>query len=159
MPKKNKHKPKEGSNDIKVNTPNIQNKETFQRMNYLYQAASLSTLQNQDSLAHFYANTLRSIGKKNVLRLDPSIKRSICVRCDAILIPAISSNARFKKRGGRYARVMTCDKCKSVKSMPLDDPSYELYHDKSEHQVVQLIDSNQIPLNVTPKTIQEEDIL
>ncbi|KAG0032450.1 Ribonuclease P protein subunit p21, partial [Podila clonocystis] len=46
--------------------------------------------------ARFYASTLREIGRKSVIRIDPSIKRSICLRCEAVLIPYVSAEVRIE---------------------------------------------------------------
>ncbi|KAF9955058.1 hypothetical protein BGZ70_010374, partial [Mortierella alpina] len=46
--------------------------------------------------ARFYASTLREIGRKNVIRIDPVIKRSICLRCEAVLVPYVSSEVRIE---------------------------------------------------------------
>ncbi|KAF9329683.1 UAA transporter [Podila minutissima] len=46
--------------------------------------------------ARFYASTLREIGRKSVIRIDPSIKRSICLRCEAVLIPYVSAEIRIE---------------------------------------------------------------
>ncbi|KAG0334815.1 Ribonuclease P protein subunit p21 [Podila horticola] len=46
--------------------------------------------------ARFYASTLREIGRKSVIRIDPSIKRSICLRCEAVLVPYVSAEIRVE---------------------------------------------------------------
>ncbi|EEB05300.1 RNase P subunit Rpr2 [Schizosaccharomyces japonicus yFS275] len=53
------------------------------RMSYLYQASMLLGTQTDElGLARQYASTIRSISQKNVLRVHPHIKRTICKRCD-----------------------------------------------------------------------------
>jgi ribonuclease P protein subunit RPR2 len=125
----------------------IQHREIYQRMNFLYQAATLMTtitaqpsltststttsaaqqpsLSNQEqglqqgqskiiksnattnttnldntknlaSIGRFYINTMKTIGTKQVLRIDPSIKRTICKRCETILLPGVTSKVRIK---------------------------------------------------------------
>ncbi|KAF9578272.1 hypothetical protein BGW38_006023 [Lunasporangiospora selenospora] len=44
--------------------------------------------------ARFFASTMREIGRKNVVRIGPSIKQTVCQRCEAVLIPAISCEVR-----------------------------------------------------------------
>ncbi|KAF9573440.1 hypothetical protein EC968_008525 [Mortierella alpina] len=51
--------------------------------------------------ARFYASTLREIGRKNVIRVDPVIKRSFCLRCEAVLVPYVSSEVRIEE-GDRW---------------------------------------------------------
>ncbi|PKC60239.1 Rpr2-domain-containing protein [Rhizophagus irregularis] len=72
----------------------IQHREIYQRMNFLYQAATLMT--TITSLGRFYINTMKTIGTKQVLRIDPSIKRTICKRCETILLPGVTSKVRIK---------------------------------------------------------------
>ena len=93
----------------------IQHREIYQRMNFLYQAATLMTTittdtqpqtpsnsKNLASLGRFYVNTMKTIGTKQVLRIDPSIKRTICKRCDTILLPGVTSRIRIKCKSFYY---------------------------------------------------------
>lgn len=47
---------------------NIPNKDTFQRINFLAQAAELMADKN-DVLSCYYGNLLKQIGKKSVLKM------------------------------------------------------------------------------------------
>ncbi|KAI8598644.1 hypothetical protein EDD21DRAFT_381920 [Dissophora ornata] len=60
--------------------------------------------------ARFYASTLREVGRKNVIRIGPAIKRSICLRCEAILIPSISCEVRIQALPQLHTAV-TCTAC------------------------------------------------
>ncbi|CAO3573565.1 unnamed protein product [Mortierella alpina] len=60
--------------------------------------------------ARFYASTLREIGRKNVIRIDPVIKRSICLRCEAVLVPYVSSEVRIEAHPQLHS-VVTCTAC------------------------------------------------
>ncbi|KAF8468983.1 hypothetical protein BDZ91DRAFT_80901 [Kalaharituber pfeilii] len=42
-------------------------------------------------LSRFYLSTARSIARKSVLRMAPSLKRSICKRCETHLVAGVSS--------------------------------------------------------------------
>ncbi|KAF9432882.1 Ribonuclease P protein subunit p21 [Entomortierella beljakovae] len=60
--------------------------------------------------ARFYASTLREVGRKNVIRVDPVIKRTICQRCEAILIPSISCEVRIQAVPQLHTE-LTCTAC------------------------------------------------
>ncbi|MEE6470082.1 hypothetical protein FKM82_008852 [Ascaphus truei] len=78
----------------------IKDKEAFQRLNFLYQAAHCVLAQNPENVAlsRFYCHTQRMIGKRLVLRQDPSVKRTICKRCSSLLVPGITSTVRQKSK-------------------------------------------------------------
>ncbi|KAF9371807.1 Ribonuclease P protein subunit p21 [Podila verticillata] len=60
--------------------------------------------------ARFYASTLREIGRKSVIRIDPSIKRSICLRCEAVLIPYVSAEVRVEAEP-QLNTMVVCKSC------------------------------------------------
>ncbi|KAF9145033.1 Ribonuclease P protein subunit p21 [Mortierella sp. GBA39] len=60
--------------------------------------------------ARFYASTLMEVGRKNVIRIDPIIKRSVCQRCEALLIPSISCEVRVEATPQLNTRVI-CTAC------------------------------------------------
>ena len=66
---------KSKKNNISKKVPN---KDALERMNYLYQIAYEALKVNNQPLARFYISTMVNIGKRLVIRLDPSIKRTIC---------------------------------------------------------------------------------
>lgn len=130
-----------GKKNRKPGPGQVQHREIYQRMNFLYQAATLMTttitsntndnrkrgrhsvisdrnmssgtdFDNNDTsngkgggsdksdglipLGRFYVNTMKTIGTKQVLRIDPSIKRNLCRRCDTLLLPGVTSQVRMK---------------------------------------------------------------
>uniref|UniRef100_A0A182T9B8 Uncharacterized protein n=1 Tax=Anopheles maculatus TaxID=74869 RepID=A0A182T9B8_9DIPT len=60
-------------------------------MNFLYQAAALMSETNPQ-LSATYGKLAKSIGKKAVLRMEPAIKRTLCVRCGVLLNPATTAD-------------------------------------------------------------------
>ncbi|XP_051978253.1 ribonuclease P protein subunit p21-like isoform X2 [Xyrauchen texanus] len=80
---------------------NIKDKEAFQRLNFLYQAARCVLAQNSENieLARFYCFTQKTISKRLVLRQDPSVKRTICKKCCTLLVPGVTSTVRQKNAG------------------------------------------------------------
>lgn len=68
---------------------------------------------------------VRAVSKKSQIRLSPTIKRSICKRCDVLLVPGSTSVARTENRshGGRkpWADVLVtiCNVCGTTKRCPV----------------------------------------
>ncbi|KAG0297650.1 Ribonuclease P protein subunit p21 [Linnemannia gamsii] len=60
--------------------------------------------------ARFYASTLMEVGRKNVIRIGPTIKRSVCQRCEALLIPSVSCEVRVEPAPQLNTRVI-CTAC------------------------------------------------
>ncbi|KTF85511.1 hypothetical protein cypCar_00040862 [Cyprinus carpio] len=65
------------------------------------QAAHCVLAQNPENieLARFYCFTQKTISKRLVLRQDPSVKRTVCKKCCALLIPGVTSTVRQKNAG------------------------------------------------------------
>jgi ribonuclease P protein subunit RPR2 len=123
MGKANKNTAAAGGTATPKQHPNAQ---LFARMSHLYRASSaLAGATSSPELSNFYVSHLRSIAKKNVLRLDPAVKRTICKRCEALLIPGVSSRERIENqsKGGkkRWADVLVveCNACGTVKRFPV----------------------------------------
>ncbi|XP_065100749.1 ribonuclease P protein subunit p21 [Paramisgurnus dabryanus] len=116
---------------------NIKDKEAYQRLNFLYQAAHCVLAQNPQNVevARFYCFTQKTISKRLVLRQDPSVKRSICKKCCTLLIPGVTSTVRQKSgpRGQRKT-VVRCLSCGLTKRFP-NNPKYKLWVDQPEAQL------------------------
>lgn len=69
---------------------------------------------------------LRSVSLKGQIRLSPTMKHSICKRCDALLVPGRTSSTHIenKSRGGKKpwadVLVVTCHACSAVKRFPVE---------------------------------------
>ncbi|KAG0272010.1 Ribonuclease P protein subunit p21 [Linnemannia exigua] len=61
-------------------------------------------------IARFYASTLMEVGRKNVIRIGPVIKRSVCQRCEALLLPSVSCEVRIEATPQLNTRVI-CIAC------------------------------------------------
>ncbi|MEQ2186516.1 Ribonuclease P protein subunit p21 [Goodea atripinnis] len=77
----------------------LKDKEAYQRLNYLYQAAHCVLSQSPDNveLARFYCFTQKTIARRLVLRQDPSVKRTLCKKCCSLLIPGVTATTRQRK--------------------------------------------------------------
>ncbi|CAL8256127.1 unnamed protein product [Merluccius merluccius] len=116
---------------------NLKDKEAYQRLNYLHQAAHCVLAQNtsNDALARFYSFTQRTIAKRLVLRQDPSVKRTLCKKCCSLLIPGVTATCRQRRKGRRTRfTVVRCLSCGQTKSF-LNDPGHCLWVDKPEAQL------------------------
>ncbi|KAI0773904.1 RNAse P Rpr2/Rpp21/SNM1 subunit domain-containing protein [Fomes fomentarius] len=125
---------------------NVANRDIIQRINFLYQASTyLNTIaqwtplnhgqvyhkdrgktrnsirnpQNTSELSRSYVSTMRIVGQKAMVRMDPSIKRTLCKKCDTILVPGSTSSVRIKTRRGHGQIVTyTCHTCGTVRRIP-----------------------------------------
>lgn len=106
----------------------IRGKDVFERMNYLYQLSEYWSSTNPDLSAH-YAKLMISISKKSVLRLDRTIKRSICKGCNVFLVEGKTVKSHHVKEH-RGQMVSVCKRCGVIKRYPCPrtgkDPSKEL---------------------------------
>ncbi|MEQ2268013.1 Ribonuclease P protein subunit p21 [Xenotaenia resolanae] len=78
----------------------LKDKEAYQRLNYLYQAAHCVLSQSPDNveLARFYCFTQKTIARRLVLRQDPSVKRTLCKKCCSLLIPGVTATTRQRSK-------------------------------------------------------------
>uniref|UniRef100_A0A3Q2X632 Ribonuclease P 21 subunit n=1 Tax=Haplochromis burtoni TaxID=8153 RepID=A0A3Q2X632_HAPBU len=112
----------------------LKDKEAYQRLNYLYQAAHCVLAQNPENveLARFYCFSQKTIAKRLVLRQpaaqDPSVKRTLCKRCCSLLIPGVTATTRQKRNKTRFT-VMRCLSCGQRKTL-LNNPDYCLWADR-----------------------------
>ncbi|XP_066473435.1 ribonuclease P protein subunit p21 [Tiliqua scincoides] len=111
----------------------IKDKEAFQRLSFLYQAAHCVLAQNPENqeLARFYCHTQNSISRRLVLRQDPSVKRTICKTCFSLLVPGVSSTVRQRKRRNQQWTVVRCLNCGLTKHF-LSNPDYKLWSEQPE---------------------------
>ena len=111
-------------------TPNIPNKEISHRINFMYQAAhtALTSGKSQaeaNQVCRVYIRSLRRIAKKLVLRLDPNIKRSLCKKCDLLLLPGLTSTLRLGSKRQKHI-IIKCNDCGAIKRF-LSSSSYVLF--------------------------------
>lgn len=116
------------------------NAQLFARLSHLYRASSAFATSDAGTtdpssataataatanLSRFYLSHLRSIAMKSVIRLDPSIKRKICKRCDAFLVPGVSctecieNKSKDGKKPWADVLIVECGACGAVKRFPV----------------------------------------
>ncbi|SAL99313.1 hypothetical protein [Absidia glauca] len=82
------------------------------------------------ALSRYYNTTMKKIGQRMVLRLDPQLKRTICKRCSTSLIPAMTSTVRIQARP-ETTTVTKCNICGDEKRW-VARPGHELFSDRPE---------------------------
>ncbi|XP_055846497.1 uncharacterized protein LOC129912311 [Episyrphus balteatus] len=96
----------------------FQGKDSFSRMNFLYQASMLMAGKS-DTLSAYYGNLCKSIGKKSVLRIDPNIKRSLCKKCHMALKPGVTADVSAVDCKKEIFSIK-CKKCNHSKNFPIN---------------------------------------
>ncbi|KZV67191.1 Rpr2-domain-containing protein [Peniophora sp. CONT] len=76
-------------------------------------------LLNTSDISRSYVHDMRQVAQKTTIRMDPSVKRSVCRRCDAILIPGVTSRTRIGPSGPHGHGLFTsCLSCKVIRRIP-----------------------------------------
>jgi len=88
------------------------NKE--RKQNSMKNASHLEAVSNNKTLSDFYNYTLVKIAAKNVIRLDPEVKHSICKYCNSLLVPGNSTTIRVKSNRETHV-VLKCTNCESLR--------------------------------------------
>ncbi|KFO25071.1 Ribonuclease P protein subunit p21 [Fukomys damarensis] len=140
----------------------VKDREAFQRLSFLYQAAHCVLAQDPENqaLARFYCHTEKTIAKRLVLRQqarprDPSVKRTLCRGCSSLLIPGLTCTQRQRRRRGRRWTVQTCLTCQHSQRF-LNDPGHLLWGDRPEAQLGNQADSKPQPLPNTAHLPKEK---
>ncbi|GLD65551.1 ribonuclease P protein subunit p21-like protein [Lates japonicus] len=117
----------------------LKDKEAYERLNYLYQAAHCVLSQNPENveLARFYCFTQRTVARRLVLKQDPSVKRTLCKKCCSLLIPGVTATTRQRRKNSKTRfTVVRCLSCGQSKTL-LNNPDYCLWVDRPEAQLEQ----------------------
>ncbi|KAI9356208.1 RNAse P Rpr2/Rpp21/SNM1 subunit domain-containing protein [Zopfochytrium polystomum] len=82
-------------------------------------------------IGRYYAGAMKKVSAKMVLRIDPHVKRSLCKRCDTVLIPGVTSRIRTADKPELLVKI-ECLACLSSKHLPCR-PGHTLYTEKEEN--------------------------
>ncbi|RPA79147.1 Rpr2-domain-containing protein [Ascobolus immersus RN42] len=114
-------------------------RQPMSRINYLLQASQLLHQTPVHKLSRHYIGTAKSVAKKTLVRLDPSIKRTICKRCDSLMLPGEGGRYSIenKSKGGRKrwadVLVVECQACGTAKRFPVGkDENYVPWSQRPE---------------------------
>ncbi|KAK9480843.1 RNAse P Rpr2/Rpp21/SNM1 subunit domain-containing protein [Lipomyces japonicus] len=122
----------------------LKNRDQYLRSSFLYKAAVLmSNTSNQSDtvpLSRLYLSQMRTITKKNVIRMDPNVKRSICKRCDSLLSPGTTSHVKVENLSASQSPACdvltsTCRFCGGQKRFPVGNRAYQVFTEKPENIV------------------------
>ncbi|KAK9322534.1 RNAse P Rpr2/Rpp21/SNM1 subunit domain-containing protein [Lipomyces orientalis] len=135
-------------------TKSLKNRDQYLRTSFLYQASVLMANSASTSpdlaesatsatapLSRFYASQMKSVARKGVIRLDPNIKRSICKRCDTVLIPGRTCAIAIENGSVNtvpHADVLThtCKVCGGQKRFPVgQNRDFLVFTERPDHVV------------------------
>lgn len=107
-----------------------ENQESCQKLNFLHQASHAVLAINPENIemSRFLASTMKAVAEKVVFKLDPSIKRTTCKHCHALLIPGVTARVRVRRKRERHI-VVTCLDCRMVRRY-LCRPDYVLWSER-----------------------------
>ncbi|KAG2150863.1 Rpr2-domain-containing protein [Suillus clintonianus] len=138
---------KQNKDDI-PNPSRVGNRDIIQRLNFLYQASVLlnavtadlsevpfSPCETNDThnppkkwqkrvvstaeLSRSYIDTMKVVGQKTNVKIDPTVKRVICKGCHIVLMPGASSTVRVKNSAShRHLIIHTCKSCRTSRRIP-----------------------------------------
>lgn len=70
-------------------------------------------------LSRVMSTSMKAVARKAVVRMDPSVKRSICRSCNLLLLPGHTSVVRLRPSQTHARRVSTvCLSCKHSRAIP-----------------------------------------
>ncbi|CDK27796.1 unnamed protein product [Kuraishia capsulata CBS 1993] len=128
----------------------IPRKEHHARLSYLYQISTLMAARSESSdnekdmetLSRVYARNLDIVSKKAVLKLSPTVKRSICKKCHRRQIEGITMSTRLSnpsKKKTKNNDIMECScKCGETRRFPIGkNPDFTPFHEREDHVVAE----------------------
>ncbi|KAF9568183.1 Rpr2-domain-containing protein [Agrocybe pediades] len=90
-----------------------------------------------DDLARTYVQCMRVVGQKTTVKIDPSIKRTICSGCHTTLIPGASALVRVKKSSSQgHFIVQTCLHCRTSRRIPAPPNNFETESSEQSEPVI-----------------------
>ncbi|EIW82870.1 Rpr2-domain-containing protein [Coniophora puteana RWD-64-598 SS2] len=70
-------------------------------------------------LSRSYVDAMKVIGQKTIVKMDPSVKRTLCKGCNTVLVPGVTARVRVKGSPVHGNVVSyTCNACKTVRRIP-----------------------------------------
>ncbi|KDQ21716.1 hypothetical protein BOTBODRAFT_168937 [Botryobasidium botryosum FD-172 SS1] len=80
---------------------------------------SIGTSELLSDLSKNYAGSMKAIGAKAIVKMDPVVKRTMCKACNTILVPGTTASVRVKPSSShRHAISYTCTKCRRSRVIP-----------------------------------------
>ncbi|CCC70586.1 hypothetical protein NCAS_0F01020 [Naumovozyma castellii] len=130
---------------ILVDPPrDVANKEKLQRMSYLYQLSTWTTMTNlsddSQSIARLYARDIDLISKKSKISMLPTVKRSLCKKCHRVLIPSVTVRSEIRNLSQHNKKLnknndvmeLICN-CGQIKRFPIGlNRNYKTHSEKDD---------------------------
>ncbi|KAG5641266.1 hypothetical protein DXG03_005589 [Asterophora parasitica] len=70
-------------------------------------------------LSRTYIDTMKIVGQKTTVKIDPAVKRTLCKGCNLTLIPGSTASVRVKKSPVHgHTMVYTCTACNTSRRIP-----------------------------------------
>lgn len=117
----------------------IPHKDHYARISFLYQGSALfANLKKYQVLSRSLARNVDLVSKKTVLKLTPSMKRTICKKCQLHLIPGLNMKIRIEnksKSGDEKNDVLVhqCLTCDAAKRFPIGkDRDYKVFSERDD---------------------------
>ncbi|RCK62834.1 Ribonuclease P protein subunit RPR2 [Candida viswanathii] len=123
----------------KGNGKSVANIDNYARLSHLYQISNQLTTSHPGLgvLARGYNRNLDLIAKKTVTKVSPHLKRSICKKCNTLLIPGLTvtiyiENLSREKLQHCDVLVNKCSNCGECKRFPVGkNRDYQLFVDRT----------------------------
>lgn len=95
---------RDGQNSKKKVPPrSIPQPDNYSRISYLFEAAvHFSGSLKYDVLSRGLARNATMVSKKTVIRLSPSIKRSLCKKCHKVLLLGLNCDLRLENHSKKH---------------------------------------------------------
>jgi len=70
-------------------------------------------------LSREYSRSMKIVSQKAVVKMDPSVKRTICKQCSTVLLPGVNVSVRVQKSPSHnHAMIYTCNHCRTSRRIP-----------------------------------------
>lgn len=121
---------------------NVPKRDEYERISYLYQLSNHTLNPKYSVLSRGYSRNATLISHKSVIKLTPNLKRSVCKKCDTLLIPGLTMTIRIHnsskaKTPHNDILVYECNECKEVKRFPVGKKAdYQLFSEREDTKVL-----------------------
>lgn len=113
----------------------VPHKDHYARLSFLFQGATQLGATHAVLLRN-YARHVDLVSKKSVLKMTPRLKRSMCKKCQSVMIPGVTQTMEVQnlaKNGSDKSDVLVyaCIPCGTTKRFPVGkNREYELFAEK-----------------------------
>ncbi|KAK6460049.1 RNAse P Rpr2/Rpp21/SNM1 subunit domain-containing protein [Scheffersomyces coipomensis] len=120
----------------------VPQKDHYSRISYLLNASNLFSADSKyDILARGYSRNLDLVSKKTVIKLAPALKRSLCKKCNTLLIPGLTmsmsiENTSKKQSPHNDILIHKCISCNTVKRFPVgSNREYVVFSEREDVKI------------------------